>query len=194
MREWLNLLESREHPHARGRDEWFNAMFGMISINVDAIKRAVDANQITPQTRDYTVRQILESIYQIDKNLFGSKELEEPEGTKSYDLMGPPVDRNRLVSLPADKMNEPVYFVMLNSPEAMWLVGLEKKKPEPGGREHPQIIDGNHRLMRRYIEGDDAAVKCLFISWEDTKKFTMDSRAGETLAELEAQRLKYRKA
>ena len=192
MREWITLIEeTHDHPHARGEDEWFNALFGMVRINVDAIKRAVESGKITPQGPvQYPVKQMMETIYQMDESLFGSKELEDPPGTKMFDMMGPPVERKRLASIPDEKMQEPVYFVMMNSDEAMALCGLPVKDRQD--KERPQIIDGNHRLFRRYIEGDTGTATCHFISWADTKKFTVSTRAETTLADIEAQRSRRR--
>ena len=185
MRSWIDLFESHDHPHTRGEDEWFSAMFGMVMINVDQAKRMVNSGEITARAVQYPVRQIMDSIYEMDEGLFGSQKL-EPD-TFSVSMMGPPIEHKRLASIPADRMNEPVYFVMLDSVETMWLLGMEKEKPE-SSNPRPQIIDGNHRLYRRYVEGDEGSTECLFILWPDAKKITFDKRNQITLAEIEADR------
>ena len=190
MKNWIKIVaESHDHPHARGEDEWFNAMHGMIAINVDAIKRALESGRIKPEgTKSYPVKVMMETIYGMNESEFGSNSFED-SNTGSFNVFGPPVEKSRLSSLPSEKMNEPVMFVMLDSLQAMWLTGFEKKPPEKSNP-RPQIVDGNHRLYRRYLEGDMGTAECVFISWEDTKKFTVDSRSGLPLAEIESQRKK----
>lgn len=186
MKNWIKIiLEGHDHPHSRGEDEWFNAMHGMIAINVDAIKRALDDGRITPEgVRNYPVKSMMETIYSMDESEFGSNNMEDGN---VFSFSGPPVEKSRLPFLPAEKMNEPVLFVMLDSLEAMWLTGFEKSKPT-ASNPRPQIVDGNHRLYKRYLEGDTGEAECIFISWEDTKKFTIASRSGDILAEIENQR------
>lgn len=178
MRKWIDILGEANNAHVTGEDEWFKYMWAF-SVGVDLAKRKIASGEITPMVREYTVREMVEKLFPtVDRNDFGSKNFEDEN---SFDLVGPPVTRSRMAAIPEEKYAEPVLFMMWDSEEAMRLIGLPLADAETG-KQHPVLIDGNHRLMKRYLDGDTGKITAQFIPWEDVKKVTVNQR--NTLAEI----------
>lgn len=177
MREWLNILDEAwvgndDHAHRTGEDEYFRYGFGVYWINVDEAKRRIASGEFEVHSHPYAVKDLVERIYKVNPADFGAADFEDDSGwMKSWEdnMLGPPVSRKRMKNIPADKMDEPVLFMMWNSAEASRMAFGKKAETAPPG-EGAQIIDGNHRLMKRYYEGDTSMVTAQFIKWEDIKK------------------------
>lgn len=162
------LVESWEggndHPHKIGSDEWFKIFYRYL-INVDQAKRMIAAGNIHPKRVNYSIRFIAEKIFKMDPKEFGSKNFKD---TGSFSLTGPPVTRSLMKNIPDDKNKEPLLWVMFNAEQAEAIV--DKKKYSGGGKEFPTLVDGNHRLIKRFLMGEDAEVECDFIVGEDVLK------------------------
>lgn len=172
MRNWINILDEEwvgndDHPHKTGEDEYFRYGFGTYWINVDEAKRRIASGEFETHTHPYGVKDLVERIYKVAPTDFGSQVLDDPVEF-SIDMLGPPVSRGRMKNIPEDKMGEPVLFMLWNTVLA---TAMAYGKPPTGpGTESAQIIDGNHRLMKRYYMGDTGTVVAQFIEWEDIKK------------------------
>lgn len=85
---------------------------------------------------------------------------------------GETVSRERMPDIPSEKLTEPVLMVMWDS-DAANAIAFPRDKNPPIGQSIPTIIDGNHRLARRFLEGstEDVSVE-IITDWNDIKKFT----------------------
>ncbi len=173
-----NLFEDswgiHDHPHRHGDDEWFKIFFSYW-INVDQAKRMIASGELTPKRVSYPVRHIAETRFEMNPSEFGSRSYED---SNSFSMSGPPVDRSRMPGIPDEKMDEPLLWVMFNSDLADALANRHKYRGE--GKEFPVMVDGNHRLIKRYLEGDEGTVECDFLVGEDVLKVCYPAvRRGE---------------
>ncbi len=181
MRDFIDkalLLEEWSHPHLTGEDEWFKLYF-RYWVNIDEIKRAMDAGTIKPEVVEYPLKQVVETLFAMDE--FGSNDFED-DMFKSDLMTGPPVDRRRMRDIPTEKMSEAPLFAMFNADQALAISNCEEV---PEGRERPVLVDSNHRLVRRYLEGDKSKVSCNFVLWKDLKKFVFPDGGKKSLADME---------
>lgn len=143
--------------------EWFTYAF-VFNFDIEEIRGKIASGEITPRPAEYSAKFILEKFYQPDEDLYGSGSFETPE-FKSFDpFTALPVTLSKIPDIPEDKINEPPLFVMWR-PEAAAAI-IDHKEPS-SDREGAIMIDGHHRLTKRYVMGDDTPVKCWFVGFED---------------------------
>jgi hypothetical protein len=181
---WSSITESvwvgdDDHPHRQGEDEWFKLFFRYF-INVDEAKRMIASGEIKPERVTYPVKVIVERLFGMDSEDFGSKKFEDDPLHDAFS--GPAVQRSRMGNIPAEKMMEPPLFVMFRADEAMAI--LDGKPLPETAKDFPVLADGNHRMVKRYLEGDKGSVECDFILWDDVKKICYGNTNGKPLSQL----------
>lgn len=145
-------------------EEWFKYAF-MFNFNITELRARIDSGEITPKTAEYPAKFILEKFYQPDEGLYGSGSFEDPEFTGFDPFAALPVTLSKIPSIPEDKINEPPLFAMWNPNAATNIINY--KEPTTDGPQGAILIDGHHRLTKRYVMGDDTPVTCWFLSFED---------------------------
>lgn len=146
-------------------EEWFRYAF-MFNFNITELRERIASGDISPKPAEYSAKFILEKFYKPDESLYGSKSFEEPE-FKSFDpFTALPVTLSNIPEIPEDKINEPPLFAMWNPSAATSIINY--KEPSSEGAQGAILIDGHHRLTKRYVMGDDTPVTCWFLSFEDT--------------------------
>ena len=172
MRKWIDLLETAfDHPHLRGEDELFQFLY-RYTINVDLARRLIASGEINPVDYDMPIERGGQMLLNMSPSEFGSNDFENP---KSIDLLATAVNRKALPQIPEEKFSQPLLMMMWNSKLADPELNHNMED-----RAIPVLVDGNHRLAKRYLSGDTGSMKCWVIrDWDDVAKIT--ERDGKPL-------------
>lgn len=167
MRNFINIVE-HNHPHARGEDEWFKFMF-VYMMNVDEARRMIQSGEISTKEATYSVKDFAVRGLGAKANDFGSRNYEP---RTSFSLFAePPVDYALIPTIPEDRVNEDPLCVFWNSMAMANALGEDTEGLTEGSA--LTVIDGNHRIMRRFLEGDEGTVTIQVVTEpEDIAKFT----------------------
>lgn len=162
---------AHDHPHARGEDERFRLFF-VYELNVDEARRLIASGDIRARRWDMPVRAGGERLLSMDPAEFGSAPSGGPyAGDTATNLFANLVERDRLASIPADRMGDPALMVMWDTNRGTRLTN-PRAKEDPALRPTPQLVDGSHRLARRFLEGDTGTMPTLVVeAWEDICRF-----------------------
>ena len=180
MREFMTIVETHNHPHARGEDEWYKYLFGTFSINVDEARRLISNGTIKAKHYDMPVKKGGVMLQGLTEKDFGSRDFRnDSEKLKTGPISIPMVghaDAGEAIKIPDDKMTEPLLMLMWHQYEATKAVIGNGKKPLEGlqpGASYPVLVDGNHRLLRRFLEGSEGTLSTLVVTdWQDICLFT----------------------
>jgi hypothetical protein len=183
MRSYINVVASLFEDD-RPEDEWFSANFGLHDINVGEARRLVASGKVQAVPYDMPVKEAGIRLINLNPNEFGSGSMESRPGV----FGGAAVDRRYTKTIPDEKMAEPLLLVMWNEYEGTKAAFPDRPAALKGidpQRSYPILVDGNHRLTRRFIEGDEGTINTLVVSdWADVAKFTYVQ--GRRLTEAKA--------
>lgn len=173
MRAHIDLVAKlMEAPGQTEDDEWFSANYGIHEINVDEARRLIASGEVKAKPYAMPVKLGGMKLLGLPESQFGSGSDEEGD----LDVFqGAAVDRKHAKSIPDEKFAEPLLMVMWNEYE-----GLKSGFKKPQGLDRidpaatrPLLVDGNHRLTRRFLEGDEGTLPTLVVTdWADIAKFT----------------------
>lgn len=173
MRPPGGLLENFDHPHLRGEDEIFSMLHGAYTLNVDLARRLIASGEIQATPYAMPVLKGGQMLLQLDADEFGAGDVDGELGMGMTH-----VDRKRFAVIPAEKFDEPAIMVMWNALRAD--PKMNRGMPDQA---YPVLIDGNHRLEKRFLDGDEGTMSTLVIrDFDDIKKFAYD-RQGKLLAD-----------
>ena len=150
----------------------FRYMFGF-TLNVDAARRMIASGDIAALPYAMPVRVAGTKLLGMDPLEFGTAEGDVyPPERSSSDPFSNHVNRRMLAGIPEAAMSQPGLLVMwsplgsarISSPKAN-LADLE------GQPSFPVLVDGNHRLARRFLGGDTGTMPTLVVrEWADIVK------------------------
>lgn len=183
MRRLISLVEAHDHPHVRGEDEWFSANFGMHEINVDEARRLIASGAVKATPYQMPVKQGGERLLGLSASQFGSRS----EDTSDLDTFaGGGVDRGYAMKIPDEHMETPGLILKWNEREGQRAFAPKKpsawKDIDPG-QSYAMLVDGNHRLTKRFLEGDEGTMPFLLVQdWNDIAKFSYVN--GKRIADI----------
>lgn len=152
-----------------GVDEWFNLLFGQYRLNVSEAGRLLAAGELKAETRGYDIQDLGRHALLMKAEEFGAKTFDD---SRPCSLLAPVVNRSYLPTLTADRLAEPPLLIVFDTDKA---AGLTASTIKPDGSVYPILVDGNHRVARRYLDGTPDEVACLVISdWDEVCKVLYD--------------------
>lgn len=162
---------SHVHPHARGEDEHFQLLY-VYDLNVDEARRLIASGEIVATAYEMPVRAGAERLLGMDPAEFGSAPPGGPyPPERATSLFANVVDRGALASIPTERMAEAALMVMWDSNKSTRLTS-PRAKPDPSLQPSPFLVDGSHRLARRFLEGDEGTMPTLVVrEWDDVCRF-----------------------
>ena len=164
------MAANHEHPHARGEDEVFRAYF-VYGLNVDMARRLIASGEITAVDYAMPVQKAGQMLLGLSEAEFGCAPPGGPyPEERGISMMATHVDRRLLADIPAEAMALPALMVMWDTDASHRLVNRSAKPT--GSAPHALLVDGNHRLARRYLEGDQGTMDTLVVrDWAAVEKF-----------------------
>lgn len=152
MRKLIRLVETHE-------PEFFNYLFGNVQFSVGLARDLIDSGEIKAVPYDMPVQKAGRMLLNLHDYEF------DAEGNRtSFPVLGTYFSFDRMKQIPDERMAEPALMVMWN-PHV-----LNPKAPDQA---YPILIDGNHRLARRYFAKEEGTMPCLVVrDMADVMKFT----------------------
>lgn len=168
------MAEGLTHQGARDDDEIFRLLF-VWDINVDLARRLVEVGEVEALSYAMPVQRAGQVLLGLEEHEFGCAPVGGPFPDGPQTLTGTAIDRSLLSRIPDQAFEKPGLMVVWDMEQAETLrPGRSRwRKADPALGTSNFLVDGNHRLARRYLEGDTGTLPCLVIrAWSDVAKFT----------------------
>lgn len=152
------------------------------SIDVTAAREMIASGELEAKPATYPVKKLVESLFKMDPEDFGSNDFTDDVFGRDL-FTGPPVNRKAMKDIPTDKLDERPLFAEWKEDVANAIIHEVPPPNETSG--FWTLIDGNHRLIRRYLEGDEGEITGDFVAFEEIIKVTKDmmTKQDKTLHE-----------